>query len=544
MPALEKRCVKISFGLTVGLFLIVSGIMNLTLVPVLIKRTLSESLVIRDGSETFMSWKDLPVPISTEFFLFNVTNPREVSLGLEVPDLKEVGPIVFREERHKINVVFSEDGNFVEYDNVRRWFFDEEKSIVSLDSIITHLNVPLVTSSDFVSKLKMDPREKVFLYYSINQMHSLTRSSLFERHSIRQLLFEGYSDTLIQEARLLKFEGMTVPFDRFGWFYGRNNTSSDGHFKVFTGKGDIKRIGQLHSWRNSTQLNHFRGDCRKLTEVATDFFPPFSDDISESSRQKVPIGTQVRLFVGDICRPFTLHFEGERRRFGVKTHRYSFNKDSVDNSLVDNKCYCSGVGGVSTGCPPRGVIDTSHCSFDAPSAVSLPHFLFGEPALRRSLTGLQPDFNKHSFNIHVHPVLGIPVSAQISMQINIRIRKEDKVTKVSQVKFDDLFLPVLWFKAKVELPEEMTNKLIILDRIPMYLCLISWTLIGTGLTLIVTIMLFFREDIAISTFNWRNRRRLQTIQRYRKKVLKQYDSEVNSIAMSPFNTAIQTRSSF
>lgn len=37
---------------------------------------------------------------------------------------------------------------------------------------------------------------------------------------IRQLLFEGYRNTLIDTAKNLPlFAGVSVPFDRFGWFY-------------------------------------------------------------------------------------------------------------------------------------------------------------------------------------------------------------------------------------------------------------------------------------------------------------------------------------
>lgn len=71
------------------------------------------------------------------------------------PQLQEVGPYVFREEREKVNVTFSDDGNKVAYNQVRRWFFDPEMSgNCSLDDEVYHLNVPLIVSFLCFIKLK------------------------------------------------------------------------------------------------------------------------------------------------------------------------------------------------------------------------------------------------------------------------------------------------------------------------------------------------------------------------------------------------------
>lgn len=63
------------------------------------------------------------------------------------PSLQQVGPYVFREEREKVNITFSDDGSTVAYDQVRRWFFQPDlSSNVSLDDQVYHLNVPLIVS--------------------------------------------------------------------------------------------------------------------------------------------------------------------------------------------------------------------------------------------------------------------------------------------------------------------------------------------------------------------------------------------------------------
>ncbi|KAB0341795.1 hypothetical protein FD754_018721 [Muntiacus muntjak] len=54
----------------------------------------SHNIVLRNGSETFDSWKKPPLPVYTQFYFFNVTNPEEILNG-ETPRLEEVGPYTY-----------------------------------------------------------------------------------------------------------------------------------------------------------------------------------------------------------------------------------------------------------------------------------------------------------------------------------------------------------------------------------------------------------------------------------------------------------------
>lgn len=159
-------------------------------------------------------------------------------------------------------------------------------------------------------------------------MQNLSESVLFPKHSIRELTFEGYTDTLIEEAS--KLHGMNVPFDHFGWFYKRNDTSSDGRHEVFTGKDKVSNIGKMHSWNGYEALQNFRDECNSLQGVSTDFQAPFSD---------VP-PTIVKIFVGDICRPLKLKFQTQVETKGVTFNRYSLDQSTFDYSLPENRCFC------------------------------------------------------------------------------------------------------------------------------------------------------------------------------------------------------------
>jgi len=53
-------------------------------------------MVLNENSESFKYWKEAPVPIYLEFYLFNVTNPDEVWDLTSKPDLEQLGPYTFR----------------------------------------------------------------------------------------------------------------------------------------------------------------------------------------------------------------------------------------------------------------------------------------------------------------------------------------------------------------------------------------------------------------------------------------------------------------
>ena len=48
-----------------------------------------------NDSESFKTWKDPPAPVYIEFYLFNVTNAKDVLHG-SAPNLTERGPYVYR----------------------------------------------------------------------------------------------------------------------------------------------------------------------------------------------------------------------------------------------------------------------------------------------------------------------------------------------------------------------------------------------------------------------------------------------------------------
>lgn len=63
--------------------------------------------------------------------------------------------------------------------------------------------------------MRHDPDD--FLSDALPEIFSDTESKLFVSKTMRELLFEGYEDGILQFAKRL---GYPVPSERFGWLHG------------------------------------------------------------------------------------------------------------------------------------------------------------------------------------------------------------------------------------------------------------------------------------------------------------------------------------
>ena len=70
-------------------------------------------------------------------------------------------------------------------------------------------------------------------------------------------------------------------------------------------------------------------------------------------------------------------------------------------------------------CAPEGMFNVSACHGGSPMLLSWPHFYNGDPSLVQNIEGLNPDKDKHEFQIDILPQLGVGLRAAIRLQINI-----------------------------------------------------------------------------------------------------------------------------
>uniref|UniRef100_A0A5F9DNX9 Scavenger receptor class B member 2 n=1 Tax=Oryctolagus cuniculus TaxID=9986 RepID=A0A5F9DNX9_RABIT len=105
-----------------------------------VDQAVQKNVVLRNGTEIFDSWEKPPLPVYTQFYFFNVTNPEEILRG-EKPLLQEVGPYTYSETGDIRTMVFP-----VMYLN-ESVLLDKEsasrlKSVINTTMIIT--NIPYI----------------------------------------------------------------------------------------------------------------------------------------------------------------------------------------------------------------------------------------------------------------------------------------------------------------------------------------------------------------------------------------------------------------
>lgn len=95
-------------------------------------------------------WKKPALPLNFDVYLFNWTNPTNLSKSdFEKPIVEQIGPYRFREIADKTNIRFHPNKT-ISYKRRSYYYFVEEESVGRLDDKITTLNaVALVRLGNF-----------------------------------------------------------------------------------------------------------------------------------------------------------------------------------------------------------------------------------------------------------------------------------------------------------------------------------------------------------------------------------------------------------
>lgn len=79
----------------------------------------------------------------------------------------------------------------------------------------------------------------------------------------------GYDDPLLKLGKSILPEGKRVPFDKFGLFYGKNNTA--GHvFTVFTGQEKLSDYARIDVWNGKERLDFWNNPYEVKNENCTE----------------------------------------------------------------------------------------------------------------------------------------------------------------------------------------------------------------------------------------------------------------------------------
>uniref|UniRef100_I3MDR5 Scavenger receptor class B member 2 n=1 Tax=Ictidomys tridecemlineatus TaxID=43179 RepID=I3MDR5_ICTTR len=206
------RCCFYTAG-TLSLLLLVTGVTLLVarVFQKAVDQTIEKNMVLRNGTEIFDSWEKPPLPVYTQFYFFNVTNPEEILRG-EIPRLEEVGPYTY---------------TVIEWAQVR------------------------------------------FLRTLIEAMLKAYQQKLFVTHTVDELLW-GYKDEIL--SLIHAFRSDISPY--FGLFYEKNGTN-DGDYVFLTGEDNYLNFTKIVEWNGKTSLNWWATDeCNMINGTDGDSFHP------------------------------------------------------------------------------------------------------------------------------------------------------------------------------------------------------------------------------------------------------------------------------
>lgn len=413
-------------------------------------------LYLKDGKKIMDAFIIPPVPIYMSFYLFNLSNAQDVLYYGAKPNVTEVGPYVYEEKREKFDLEFSDDGESVEYQQTKTYFWREDKNPGrSQTDVITTANVVMVLLAALGHNI---PGIGLIWPEIENTM------DVFETFTVSEVLFEGwdlpefnfnfglprlhFNGTLYDILLEIGMPDEKIPDivkgNKIGYYSFMNGTT-DGVYEVSTGNPDISTYINILKWDNDTELSWW-GDtyCDMINGTDGTQFPPRS--ISET--------TTVRIFVTELCRSLYLNYESDLDYFGVTAQRFVPPAEMLQSAVFNeaNECFVDALGNL-----PSSMMEMTPC-MGIPIIMSTPHFFQGEQNFSDNYIGINPVKELHETYLDVETTLGVPVRAHKRIQVNLPLMKYGHLT--SFMNFDELLVyPVMWADESAILTESDTEAL-------------------------------------------------------------------------------------
>ncbi|GAB6025711.1 scavenger receptor class B, member [Chamberlinius hualienensis] len=425
-------------------------------------------LTLEPSSQLYPMWKEPPLPIYISVYLFNITNRNEFPWNRSKPSVQQVGPYVFREHWNRTDIKWYENGT-LSYTKVRTYQFIESMTVGSLDDVITSINIPAIGVGQLGKE--SGPFVRVALSFALSTLHE----KFFVEKKVRQVLFEGYDDPIITIAKQILGR---FPFDKFGYFYGRNGSTTE-EYNIYTGNGgNMHRFTIIEKYRNKTKLDTWDGEeCNEVRGTDGSTHPPFLDQ-----------SRKLEIFTGDFCRVMEIGFKEVTNYHGLPAYTFELKRENFDNGtkIAKNKCYC-----LDGYCLKSGAINMSRCLMGgAPLALSMPHFYTADPEYLDSIQGLNPNPALHSSYFVLEPVSAFPLKTSAKFQLNVMIERIPNFSFFD--KLPNMMFPLLWFEEKSEMTEELVHLYDNQLYQPLYYAHVSaYSLIGVGATFGVAAVLYF-----------------------------------------------------
>ncbi|XP_026759659.2 scavenger receptor class B member 1-like [Galleria mellonella] len=418
------------FRILYGALLAIIGIVMIAINP--IELITNHILTIREGSFLYHVWEDLPYEICTETWVYNYTNVPEYLSGEDkVLKLQEIGPFVYREVRTNKNITIDSDRGVMTFNPNIELEFIREKSIADPKDVELYMpNVAVIAMSTlFADKLSYFINSGV--YYSIKTIGS----QLFRKMTADEILW-GYDDNIVKVVNKL-LPGW-IDFQKLGIL---DRIYAKKHDEIEVELGDISKKFTLNEWNGSPGIIE-QGFKDLNTSTTCNRIKGVYEGLLYAPN--MPTDKVIEIHRRAACRILPFHFQKQTdEKFGFNYYRYTIDRTAYDNSS-EYVCKCK------YNCLPNGFVDIGNCYYGFPIVLSQPHMLDADPVQRSYYEGMNPDPEKHVSYLNIVPSIGVPLSLQISMQVNLAVRMSEGNPITEPIK--DKILPILWFSLSCKSP--------------------------------------------------------------------------------------------
>ncbi|XP_056632011.1 sensory neuron membrane protein 2-like [Diorhabda sublineata] len=476
---LHSKCcsTKVISIILAALIVLFIGVLVLSFYGIskIIEVNLHQSVELKENTDQWDRFIDLPIPISLKVYIFNVTNSDEVLNG-EKPKLIEVGPYVYRENIHKDISSTNNDEDSVTYQKITTITFDPDQSgdFKESDEVII-VNPALLVLTEITSTI-----EQLAVAGCINKIFLPPYDTLFIKVDIKSVLFEGipfaqaspdngYACNIIRNLVIDKTKYMrnvqriynTVYTDAVdGLIFsllGYKADAPDGIYTVNRGIHDVSQLGNIMKWNHSTHLPFWgskqssnNDSCQLVHGGDSTLYPPqiTKDDV-------------LSIFATDICRSVEIFYTGKGTYKGIEGLRFE-PKETTFTSLLSNveeDCFCTKQTKNAQGelsCYLDGVLDLYDC-FGVPILLSFPHFLYANASYKNGVEGVtEADPEIHGIYLLIEPNTGTPLVGRKRVQFNLVIRPAEHLKEITKNIYSTI-LPLVWVEEGADLTDDLID---------------------------------------------------------------------------------------
>ncbi|KAJ2950288.1 hypothetical protein O0L34_g11653 [Tuta absoluta] len=419
-----------------GAFGVVMGAIAVVYWPVVFVGTLRKMMTLNPTSMSFEIWRDVPIPMYLECYLWNISNVDEI-LANKATKIKmvQMGPYTYKESHVRKNLTWINENSTVTYYSEKTWHFVPEMSNGSLSDMVTNVNPIIATVAYFMRY------QRNILKVPVDIFLRTVHDNMFLTANASAWLFDGIDDPVMDIANRIPNLPIDIPFDKFGWFYGRNASMTyDGIFNINTGAADFSKLGKVETW-NYSNRSVYRDECGAIRGSTGELWAPKLDQ------------TEVDVFAADLCTFVTLTRTNDSVEvLGIKGVQFAANESIFDNGwrYPERACFCDEVR--DENCVPSGAMNISICRYGAPAFISLPHFLYSDPYYPSKLEGLEPNEDLN-FKLALEMVTGMPLSVSAHIQANLLIRHIPGISINNILPDNDTMVPAFWFRQSLSITE-------------------------------------------------------------------------------------------